>query len=381
MIGDSALDGCEKLFQRSVVDSWVFEVHRGAEALTVACNDNGKHDLVAYVTAGNGGWSAKKHAAKITQNIQSFDPEKVVVVLLGTIEGWSKLSGDAANNATFFDNARELLMRQGVRFIHLDAFMKTLTFTDKNGHIAESCRPQFVDQLLATFRELAAQPLPTPTRSLGLAATSPDTNTIVSRLGAGGDVLSGPEYEGWEADLREQHGVVHPKLRPADASWRSGWWWCVTCECEMPSYTQVITHINGKQHKKATGAAPKFVPQAAALDTEGWPRLLRHAMAGNAEEVTKALEEGDGPNATAAPDDDRTALWWAAWEGHALVVKHLLLDPTASALYKQECQGRDGVPPHPCAPIEAAHDRWGKESNAFIEFGIMISRVSPTARD
>ena len=134
----------------------------------------------------------------------------------------------------------------------------------------------------------------------------------------------------------------------------------------MPSYAQVSTHIIGRNHKKKTGAAPapkgplEFVRPAAALDTEGWPRLLRHAKAGNAEEVCTALEAGDDPNATAAPDDDRTALWWAAWEGHDLVVKHLLLDPKASALYKQDCQGRDGVPPQPHAPIEAAHDRWGK---------------------
>jgi hypothetical protein len=120
-----------------VADSWAFEAHRGAESLTVACNGDGKYDLIVYVSAGNGGFAAKKHAAKITQNIQSFDPEKVVVVLLGTIEGWSEMSGDAANNATFFDNARGLLLRQGVRFSHLDAFMKTLTFTDKNGHISE----------------------------------------------------------------------------------------------------------------------------------------------------------------------------------------------------------------------------------------------------
>ena len=147
-----------------------------------------------------------------------------MVVLLGTIEGWSRLSGDAASNATFFDEVKALLRRQGVRFSHLDAFMKALTFTDKNGHIAESCRPQFVDQLLATFRELAAQPLPTPTRSLGLAATSPDTDTIV---GARGDVLdSKTEYWGWEADLREQHGVLHPNLRPAGATWSNGWFWC-----------------------------------------------------------------------------------------------------------------------------------------------------------
>ena len=42
VIWDSALDGCEKVFRRSVADSWAFEAHRGAESLTVACNGDGK---------------------------------------------------------------------------------------------------------------------------------------------------------------------------------------------------------------------------------------------------------------------------------------------------------------------------------------------------
>ena len=126
------------------------------------------------------------------------------------------------------------------------------------------------------------------------------------------------------------------------------------------------------------------VRPAAALDTEGWPRLLRHSKAGNAEEFSEPLEAGDDPNATAAPDDDRIALWWTAWEGHDLVVKRLLLEPSAAALYKEDCQGRDGVPPQPSSPMEAAHDRWGKESNAFSAFGVMhrpLRLVSPTSRD
>ena len=33
------------------------------------------------------------------------------------------------------------------------------------------------------------------------------------------------------------------------------------------------------------------------------------------------------------------------------------------------CIGLDGIPVAPLSPLEAAHDRWGKDSDAFAAFG------------
>ena len=244
-----------------------------------------------------------------------------------------------------------------------------------------------VDQLLATFRELAAQPLPTrtlsptPTRSLGLAATSPDTDTIV---GARGNVLdSKTEYWGWEADLREQHGVLHPNLNLP----RKGWFWCEFCGNTMPSWSQVPIHIKGKRHQSKVAAALSVttsgvcVPPpsvafvhaavpAAALDTEGWPPLLRYAQAGELEKADKELSAGADPNAR-APGDDRTPLFWAAWEGHYRVVDGLLQHRRARKSALADCKGLRDVPQTPCSPLCAARDRWGEASNTFAAFGLL----------
>ena len=214
--------------------------------------------------------------------------------------------------------------------------------------------------------------------SLGLGATSPDTDTIV---GARGDVLdSKTEYWGWEADLREQHGVLHPNLNLHPPAARKDWFWCETCGKTMPSWSQVPIHIKGKRHQSKVAAAPSVTtsgvcvpPPSAALDTEGWPPLLRYGQALDTEgwpleEADSELSAGVGPNAT-APGDDRTPLFWAAWEGHHLVVERLLREPRARELAKAACQGLRDVPPHPTSPLEAAHDRWGDSSDTFAAVG------------
>ena len=33
------------------------------------------------------------------------------------------------------------------------------------------------------------------------------------------------------------------------------------------------------------------------------------------------------------------------------------------------CIGLDGIPVAPLSPLEAAHDRWGKDSDVFVAFG------------
>ena len=92
------------------------------------------------------------------------------------------------------------------------------------------------------------------------------------------------------------------------------------------------------------------------VNTSTWPPLLRHAKAGNLEEVGKTLDDGADPNATAAPDDDRTPLF----EGHHLVVLAKAIGkggvPGARELAKKACQGLRDVPPHPTSPLEAARN-------------------------
>ena len=119
------------------------------------------------------------------------------------------------------------------------------------------------------------------------------------------------------------------------------------------------------------GGFVKPAGTVSTVSTEGWPPLLRHAQAGNVDDVSSALEGRADPNAT-APDDDRTPLFWAAWEGHDDVVVRLLQEPIAANMYKENCKGRTGVPPHPISPMEAAHVCWGTGSNTFAAFGVMF---------
>ena len=86
------------------------------------------------------------------------------------------------------------------------------------------------------------------------------------------------------------------------------------------------------------------------------------------EEIDAKLLAGSDPNAT-GPDDDRTPLFWAAWCGHPRVIKRLLQDSRAKERAKTNCIGHDGIPVAPLSPMEAAHDRWGNESDAFLAFG------------
>ena len=50
------------------------------------------YDLVVYLSAGNALWS-RKGKKEIEENMNSFDPEKVIVVLLGSAELWISFLG------------------------------------------------------------------------------------------------------------------------------------------------------------------------------------------------------------------------------------------------------------------------------------------------
>ena len=167
--------------------------------------------------------------------------------------------------------------------------------------------------------------------------------------------------------------MLHPNL---NLPWKV-WAWCDICGKTMPIWSQVPIHIKGKRHQSKVAAALSVttsgvcVPPpsvafvhaavpAAALDTEGWPPLLRYGQALGTdgwplEEADSELSAGVDPNAT-APGDDRTPLF----EGHHLVVLAKAIGkggvPGARGLAKAACQGLRDVPPHPTSPLEAARN-------------------------
>ena len=96
-----------------------------------------------------------------------------------------------------------------------------------------------------------------------------------------------------------------------------------------------------------------------------------YAENGKLEDIDAKLRASSDPNAT-GPGDDRTPLFWAAWEGHPLVVERLLRDPSAKELAKTNVHGRGGVPQKPLSPMEVAFERWGKDSASFAAFGHLI---------
>ena len=145
VIGDSASRGFEEIFRNRgyVSPSWSFEVHDGTEALSVVIKNQDDYDLVIFVSAGNALW-CQRGKKDIEENIGSFDPAKVVVVLLGSADFWIKLAGggDAAN-PLFFLHARQTLRLRGVRVAQLIAFMTTLTYKDKLGHLSDDAREKW----------------------------------------------------------------------------------------------------------------------------------------------------------------------------------------------------------------------------------------------
>ena len=112
------------------------------------------------------------------------------------------------------------------------------------------------------------------------------------------------------------------------------------------------------------------------LDTGGWPPLLRYAKAGELEKAHAELQSGADPNAR-APRDDRTPLFWAAWEGHHRVVGRLLQHHRARREALADVKGLGQMPGAkrwPYSPLYAAHDRWGQNSDTFRAFGLLIIR-------
>ena len=147
-------------------------------------------------------------------------------------------------------------------------------------------------------------------------------------------------------------------------------------------------HCRGREHQKklketkfvpVAGAAP-WQADAAPICSDAWAQMRFYAQHGKPDDIEAKLNAGVDPNER-KKDDDRTLLFWAAWAGHAKVIARLLQHQRARDLAKRECHGRDGVPEKPKSPMEVAHDKWGKESENFAEFGVLVAKANEGSSD
>ena len=108
--------------------------------------------------------------------MKSFDPKKVVDVLLGTADLWVQLARNNAKNPTFFVDARRTLLRQRVRVAELTTFMETLDYRDSWGHPSDTAREELVPQLMKVINEAAQRPIDqSPVVTRALLPTPPGT--------------------------------------------------------------------------------------------------------------------------------------------------------------------------------------------------------------
>merc|ERR1712216_989418 len=113
-------------------------------------------DHVIYCSAGNGLWSRKdgEDWASVEQNIRSFDPRKITVVLLGSCELWARLAEETPPNASFLEDANRVLQEQQVRVSELTSFMESLEYVDNEGPPSKNARWELVPRLMDIFEEL-----------------------------------------------------------------------------------------------------------------------------------------------------------------------------------------------------------------------------------
>ena len=207
----------------------------------------------------------------------------------------------------------------------------------------------------------------------------------------GDDILMNAEtYPGWEKDLLEQHFVLGPKLKTELRGMaKDKTYWCEKCQASLPSWVQVVAHVVGKRHRRALANDPALPapapkePEVAleraierAIETAAaWPPLLRYAHAGKLREADSELVRGVDPNAT-APGDDRTPLFWAAWQGHHHVVARLLQHGRArrdALKLITDARSAETAKRWPCSALDAAHDRWGQDSATFRAFALLMA--------
>ena len=216
--------------------------------------------------------------------MNSFDPEKVIVVLLGSAELWISCfgRGEPANPFILPERENTLQLRR-VRVAQITTFMKTLQYSDKLGHLSNGAREIIVPELMRVF-EMLALPLSwvagrVAGRSLGDCKIEQESDAEAElgrgqRMGRGGkmaaeydggggsripktpeddeaqgDILNAEAYLGWEDDLLAQHGVLSPKLKserrgmPVDK-----FYFCEQCQVPLASWCQVAPHVKGKRH-------------------------------------------------------------------------------------------------------------------------------------
>ena len=174
------------------------------------------------------------------------------------------------------------------------------------------------------------------------------------RFVKGGDVLNtGPNDsgDGWEQDLRSQHGVISVDVRSRSKQVKS--FECQLCGVWLPSWAQVSQHCRGEKHQKKKASTDR------PPEVQEWALMRHYAENGELDDIDAKLRAGAVPNAT-GPGDDRTPLFWAAWGGHDKVIRRRLEEPRARDLAMKKCKGLGRVPEKPLSPLEVAHDRCGR---------------------
>ena len=86
VIADSLLKDIDGKIHERKPRNWIltFDVNEGKEALDIPCPDNlDLYDHIIICSAGNGMWKplGKPAWKRLVNNINSLDPEKVVVIL------------------------------------------------------------------------------------------------------------------------------------------------------------------------------------------------------------------------------------------------------------------------------------------------------------
>ena len=132
-------------------------VHEGKEALDLSCpRPLDDYDHFIFCSAGNGMWKPldKKAWKKLVNNINSLDPAKVRVVLVGSDEIWRKKFGLGPPNEAFYPEVKKLLEQKGIRFAQITDFMEEIKYCDRAGHVAPEEYDRFAEKLLKSFQDI-----------------------------------------------------------------------------------------------------------------------------------------------------------------------------------------------------------------------------------
>ena len=389
---------------KSSPPNWILtiEVNEGKEALGVSYPHPNDYDHVIFCSAGNGIWKPKDKPAwrRLAKNIDSLDPAKVVVVLVGSDEIWRRKLDATPPNEVFYVEIKKHLEQKRIRFAQITDFMENIKYADCHGHPAQEDHDRLAEKLLKSFQDIIRRP-----RRGGLRSRRPDVEAVrceeacdagaaatqqrPRRSDAGAatrsprasgsrvDVLvAANAYPGWEQDLLNEHSVIlNQKTDKKKQSFQ-----CQICNEYLPNWAHVPGHCKGEKHKKAaqqkktagdTRLGASFVPASEPECDEDWAQMKFYAQHDMLTDLDAKLVAGVDPNAT-EPGDDRTPLFWAAWCGKARIVTRLLVYESARERASTNCIGRDGIPVEPASPLAVAN-KCGDDSDVFAAFGNLLS--------